>query len=432
MLKLSEIHGMPRAIRVRGPRDRTLSPLVGAPDYPLVAAAKAVSNGEEVVATLVDRPRQKDAWTLLVAKAAGVIGEPLLAEAHDGELVCAFGVQTGQGPTTFLARSRDGALTWTTPTPLALEGQAGSVLLTSPPVETAEGAWLAAAAVAPQGDKSPWAILRSSDAAKIWRPIAHGPEGMTLAEPSLAVARDGRWVVAGRQPSGAVVAVFSRDQGKSWSSPKPMNLIGARPEIVELLESLFIVTAEGPGGELLAAYTWDDLDFSIPRPLACGYCFRTAGRKMLARGSGVDMAARFNNLAQVPLEAEEVAAARKTLTARLPLKPPECVLKGEWKTATGQGGQAVLESDGSRASIEIPFEGPAVGLVHDVLPGGRLVGVAIDGVEYPPIDTSGPARSEVLACVAIGLPPGRHRLVLWPLLPWRSGTMRLWRLELAR
>lgn len=76
-----------------------------------MAAAKAVSNGEEVVAALVSRPGQKDAWPLLVAKAAGVIGEPLLAESRDGELICAFGMQTGQGPTTFLARSRDGALT---------------------------------------------------------------------------------------------------------------------------------------------------------------------------------------------------------------------------------------------------------------------------------------------------------------------------------
>jgi hypothetical protein len=220
-------------------------------------------------------------------------------------------------------------------------------LLTSSPLETADGAWLAAAAVAPQAGKSPWVILRSLDAARIWRPIAYGPEGMALAEPSLAVARDGRWVVAGRQPGGAVVAVFSKDQGTSWSSPKLMNLTGARPEIVELLETLFIVIAEGASGELLAAFTWDDLDFSIPRPLACGSCLRTGGRKTLARGSGVDMAARFNNLAQVPLEAD----------------------------------------------IEIPFEGRAVGLVHDVMPGGRLVGVLIDGREYPPIDMSGPART---------------------------------------
>ncbi|NUQ63919.1 MAG: exo-alpha-sialidase [Pirellulales bacterium] len=431
-LDLGEIRGMPRAIRVRGTRDWMSSPLVGTPDYPLAAAARGVSNGEEVVAVLLSRPDQKKAWPLLVAKAAGVIGEPLLAEAHGGELLCAIGMKTGDRPTTMLARSRDGGLTWTPPAALDVEGTSEPVMLTSPPVETVDGVWLAAAAVGSQPETSAWAILRSSDAAKTWRPIAHGPEGTTLAEPSLALARDGRWVVAGRQlQSSAIVALFSKDQGTSWSPPKPMNLTGARPEIVELFEDLFLVTAEGPGGDLLAAYTWDDLEFSIPRPLACAHCFRVGPRKVLARGSGVDMAGRFSNLAQVPLEPDEIEAVGKTLTARLPLKPAESVLKGEWKTLPGEAGTASLESEGSRASIEISFEGRAVGLVHDVMPGGRLVGIQIDGREYPPVDMSGPARSEVLSPLAAGLSPGRHKLVLWPLLPWRAGTMRLWRLQAA-
>jgi len=70
--------------------------------------------------------------------------------------------------------------------------------------------------------------------------------------------------------------------------------------------------------------------------------------------------------------------------------------------------------------------------VHDMVSDGRLVGVYIDGCEYPPVDMRGEPRKGVSTCLANDLGAGRHRLALKVLLPWRSGTMSVRGIDVAR
>ena len=155
---------------------------------------------------------------------------------------------------------------------------------------------------------------------------------------------------------------------------------------------------------------------------------RVNGRKHLARGSGADIAGEFNSLPQVPLLPAEVAAARKQATRRLPTSGKAFRLKGDWQPLEGEAG---FTSPDRAASVEVTFEGPVVFLLHDRAPDGRLVGVRIDGHEYPPVDMRGKATSGVRTCLAAGLGPGRHTLSLWCLLRWRAGTMVLRAIEVA-
>ena len=103
--------------------------------------------------------------------------------------------------------------------------------------------------------------------------------------------------------------------------------------------------------------------------------------------------------------------------------------KGEWEPLEGDAGKSSSDPD---ARVEVAFEGPVVFLLHDTVPRGRLVGVYIDGREYPPLDMSGAGRKGVSTCLASGLSPGKHRLMMKVLLRWKAGTMTVRAVEAAR
>ena len=426
-LRAVEPRGMFRAVRVRDPRGRDVSPLLAQPKHLVLAVARAAADGGDIIVGVLRSPERRWSPPFLVAKAAGISGDPVVAQACDGTILCAFPA----GPVMMAATSRDGGATWSPPTRTVVRGGQERFVFTSPPVEDAEGSWLVAATNG---------ILGSKDGGTTWRRLAQcpgaGAGGKRLVEPSLAVARNGRWVVLARQvdPKGkgdALAVMVSSDRGKTWGKPRVTKLRGHRPEIVELFESLFIAVAEGGDGRLHAAFAWDELHHFQVQPLSCGYCVRASGGKHLARGSGADVAGEFNNLPQVPLLPGEAKAAKGKATARLAASDGAFTLKGEWeRTEAEPGGEAVASAD-SAASVEVKFDGPTVVLVHDMAPDGRLVGVRINGHEYPPVDMKGKARSGVRTCLAADLVPGRHKLSLWCLLRWRAGKMTLRAIEVA-
>ena len=398
------------------------------PKHPVLAVARAVADGGDIIAGVLRSPERRWSAPFLVAKAPGLTGGPVVAQACDGTILCAFPA----GPVMMVTTSRDGGGTWPPPTRTVVEGAQGSFLFTSPPVESGDGSWLVAVASG---------IFRSKDGGTTWSRVAEcpgaGAGGKRLVEPSLALARGGRWAVLARQADAkgkgdALAVTVSSDRGKTWGEPRVTRLKGLRPELVELFDSLFIAVAEGADGRLSAAFAWDELHHFQVKPLSCGYCVRATGRKHLARGSGADVAGEFNNLSQVPLRAAEVAAAKGKATARLAASGDAFKLKGEWKRIGDKAGATALASTDSAASVEVEFDGPVVFLVHDAASDGRLVGVRIDGHEYPPVDMKGSAKSSVRTCLAADLGPGRHKLSLWCLLRWRAGTMTVRAIEVAK
>lgn len=234
----------------------------------------------------------------------------------------------------------------------------------------------------------------------------------------------------GQGKGNELVVTVSNDHGRSWSRPRVTRLKGARPEIVELFDSLFLAVAEDGDQHMSAAFAWDDLAHFQVRPLACGFCVQVGGRKYLARGAGADLAGQYNNLQQVPLLPEEADAAFARATHRLPVSGPGFEFKGEWERPE-EGSDGAFVSTDPRASLEAEFDGPLAVLVHDRTPQGRLVRVAIDGREYPPVDMSGKANSGLRTCLTVDLAPGPHKIELRPLLPWRSGTMSVRALEVS-
>jgi len=255
----------------------------------------------------------------------------------------------------------------------------------------------------------------------MWRLVAECPKpdavGKRFVEPSLAVGRDGRWVVLAREVDAEgkgsdLVVMISGNRGKTWSKPRVSGLKGRRPEIVELLDGLFVAVAEGTGGRLHAAYAWDELSHFMVQPLACGYCVRVNGRKYFAVGSGPDVAGELNGLHQVPLSAAEIAAARRKAVVRLPASGPGFKFKNDWRQVDEKAGDAAFVSTDRRALMEVEFEGEVVFLVHDQSPNcRRMLTVEIDGRHYPMLSMKG-NRKAVSTCLAADLGPGRHKLRL--------------------
>ena len=93
--------------------------------------------------------------------------------------------------------------------------------------------------------------------------------------------------------------------------------------------------------------------------------------------------------------------------------------------------EVMADDQAKNIKEQADFDGPLAVLVHNRIPEGRLVRVAIDGREYPPVDMSGGARSGMRTCLAVDLAPGLHKLQLRPLLAWRSGTMSVLALEVS-
>jgi len=157
---------------------------------------------------------------------------------------------------------------------------------------------------------------------------------------------------------------------------------------------------------------------------------RACGCAYLARGAGADLAGQYNNLQQVPLPPEEVGASLARATRRLPASGSGFEFKGEWVRPEEESDGVFVSTD-PRASMKPEFDGPLAVLVHSRTPQRRLVRVAIDDREYPPVDMSGKANSGVRTCLAVDLAPGSHKLQLRPPLPWRSGTMSVLALEVS-
>ena len=429
--------GMFRAIRVREPRDRRKSPFLAQPNWPLLAVARATVDGDNAIVGVVRNRQRQWSGPIVLAKSDGNHGDPVLAQASDGTLFCAFPAGEPAATQMLTTGSGDGGRTWSPPTRMELkDAPSHGFFITSAMVEESDGAWLAAGLSGANLAHASVGVMRSQDDGKTWQRIADCPELESeterLVEPSLAVARDGRWIVLARQvdKTGAgfdLAVTISSDRGRSWSAPRKTGMKGTQPEIVELLDSLFIVMAEADDGRLSAAFAWDELLHFQVIPLACGYCVRTgSARKHLARGSGVDVAGEYNSLEQVPLSPEEVHEALAAATRCLSAEGGEFEFKGHWNKP-----DAAFVSSDQRASVEVEFVGQTAVLAHDRGPQGRLVRVTIDGREYPPVDMSGKAKTSVRTCLATGLEDGQHKLRLWPLLAWRQGAMFVRGLEVA-
>ena len=426
--ELCEPLGMFRAIRVRGRRDRCTSPLLAQPNWPLLAVARAAAGGNAAIAGVLRSPRGEWSNPFILAKADGIQGDPVLTQAADGTLLCTFSVGTPAAPRMMMTTSHDGGATWSRPNRMGLAGETEhGFLATSPPVENADGAWFVAGLSGPNLATAAAGIFRSGDNGKTWQRVADCPKSESdakrLIEPSLAVGRDGRWIVLARQVDSAgsgndLIVTISHDLGRSWGTPRVTQLKGTRPEIVELFENLFFAVTERGDGRLSTAFAWDELPHFQVKPLASGYCVGFGARKHLARGGGADVAGEYNNLEQVPLSPEETHQALAEATLRLPASDDVFKFKGQWETR-----DATHVSSDQQASLEIEFDGPIAVLVHDRALQGRLVRVSIDGREYPPVDMSGKTESDVRTCLAVSLKQGRHKLRLWPLLAWRQGTM---------
>lgn len=408
------ITGTPRAIRVRPPWGRKESALLAHDKLPMLAVARVESNGEPIVAGFFRSPDGSWLAPFTVAKAQAM-NDPVLVQRRDGDLLCAFNC----ADRAMLSTSDDRGGSWTNPAPLTIDGRRDGARITAPPVQDRGGSWLAAVELRGQAKS---VVLRAAEASSTWRTATELPAGGE--EPSLAVARDGRWVVvAKKRGADDLLVTVSQDRGATWSEWRTTGLKGRRPEVVELLDTLFVVTAEGKDGGLRAAFAWDELGHFIKRGLACGYCLRARGHKVLARGSGPDVAGELNDVAQGPLTDAEISAARQAVPERVVATDNAFVFGGDWKRLGEATDQPGFESSDTKARVEVKFSGRAVFLVHDVSRDGRLVEVKIDGREYPPVDMKGKARRDVSTCLACDLPPGRHQLVLRPLLPWRAAKM---------
>lgn len=438
--ELQETVGMFRAIRVRQARDLHLSPLLAQPSQPVLAVARAMTDSGPVIAVAHRSPEGTWLPPLIAAASPAICGDPVLAQARNGTLFCAFPTGTENDVRMMLTTSRNGGANWAPPTAMVVVDHPKGFRITSPPVEDADGSWLVAAVTAGIDNSPRTSIFRCQDNGTTWQLLAKcskATDAKQWCEPSLAIARDGRWVVLARETEasgkdGHIVVTVSRDQGATWSQPRPTGIDGLRPEIVELLDELFLVVVESDKGQLQMAFAWDELSHFLVRSLACGYCVRLNHRKYLARGSGPDLAGEFHDLTQVPIEAKEIETARHEATMRLPASDKAFRFRGNWNRAQDDKGDLVMTSHESNALVEIEFDGPTVFLVHDMAKDGRLVGVTIDGKEHPPVDMRGSSTSAVSTCLACKLPPGRHKLALSPLLAWRSGPMNIRAVEVAQ
>lgn len=240
----------------------------------------------------------------------------------------------------------------------------------------------------------------------------------------------GRWMVAACRKSDKekrwpIVVLISSDHGRTWTEPRGTGVEGRNPEMVELLEDLFVVVAEDGDDDIQVAFSWDDLHHFIERPLACAYCVRLDGRRLLGRGTGVDVAGAFNSLPQVPLNSQETTRAEAKLTRTIRADSDVFTFRGEWEKIIHADEGMAMTSESPDASVEVEFSGSTVALLHDVAPGARLLGVWIDGIEYPPVDMSATEQRSSRTLLAHGLDSGQHTLRFRPLLRWRTGAMTI-------
>jgi hypothetical protein len=322
-VELERIDGVVRVVRVRPSRDSQISPMLAQPSQPLLAVGRAVSEHGPIIAAIHRSTKGEWRQPLMVSALPGIAGDPMLVQARDGTILCVFPTTTENDRRTMLTISSDGGTTWTQPTSITTDDNK-NVRFTTPPIECKDDSWLVAGVADEVGGHSRIAVFDSHDDGRKWRLVAECPSlnnSHQLLEPSLTLTRDGRWVVLVRESDHTkggmnILVTISKDRGKTWSQLKDTGIEGRNPEIVELLDGYFIVLAESDDQSFQTAFAWDELSHFMVRDLACGFCVRIGGRKWLARGSGIDLAGEINNLAQVPLEVDEI----ERCSCRLPIR----------------------------------------------------------------------------------------------------------------
>lgn len=432
--RLTPVHvdsvlGTPRAVRLRGPLPRRRSALVRPDAWPLLCVfAAETPRGHAVACVFGDGERTEWSKPLLLERTSGEAQAVWIGAARNGDLLLVYSVRTPEGSgTSYVASSRDGASSWTPARELRSPVPATGWMASGDPISMGDGGWLLPCTAWMEDGTEHGVLLSSRDNGDTWHRQADAPAG--LLAPSLAVTRDGRWLVLGSTGrSGELAWSASADRGATWSETRATGLRGGNVAVVELLESFVVAGFVGQDGQLAGAITWGELDCWLARPIACGHLVRIAGRKLIALGSGTDLAGEVGRQAQVPLDLSEKKEARRLAGKLVPVTDAAFRLEGEWAPVEDATGVRLRTEGHHRAHVR--FAGSVLFLVHAQAPDGHILRVTVDGEEYPPVDTRGSEAYPVSTCLAADLPPGEHELELRPLMPWQNGNWAIGGIEI--
>ena len=420
-VQVDSVRGTPRAVRLRGALSPGRSALVRPDAWPLLCVFAAdTPEGHAVACVFGNGDRSRWTEPLLIGRAQGDVETVWLGAGRDGHLVLACAVRRPDGhSTSYVADSREGGASWSSARELRPPEPGTTWAASADPIRTKDGEWLLPCDARTDDGREHGILLASQDDGETWQVQAATVAG--LRHPSLAATRDGRWLALGKTDGPDELAwSTSADRGATWSDAKPTGLRGGLAAVTELLESFVVAGFEGQDRQLAGGISWGDMQHWQGRRIACGHLVRIAGRKHVALGSGTDLAGEYNRMAQVPLDPDEVEGARRLADRRVPVTDSAFRLDGEWGRVEEEDGVR-LETNGHHR-VHVRFSGSVVFLVHAQLHDGHLLRVAVDGEEYPPVDTRGPEAYPVSTCLAAGLPPGEHELELSPLLHWQKGS----------
>ncbi|MBP7933544.1 MAG: exo-alpha-sialidase [Phycisphaerae bacterium] len=157
--------------------------------------------------------------------------DPSITQLQDGRLVCTFfslEAKPGGGyrcPGSTMIVSRDLGRTWSEPTLIAKDYYCSS------PVRELSDGRLVLGLYAERPDGQWGAVTCSSDGGQSWnRPVDIASAGMPLAaETDVIRLRDGTLYAALRAESGSCAWSASADNGRSWSTARPMGFPGHCP-----------------------------------------------------------------------------------------------------------------------------------------------------------------------------------------------------------
>jgi photosystem II stability/assembly factor-like uncharacterized protein len=191
---------------------------------------------------------------------------PAFVQLEDGTIMASFFTYTGrdamkeykEGSDTrvYTIRSHDNGATWDKPrrvmTPFLYDETDG------PLVKLADGSVLMAINGRDKsGPPDVAAVLRSTDAGENWELLSSVKGEHDLVEVSVAVLKDGRWVMMAR-PEGDIL--WSSDRGKSWTKPVTFGMRMFAPNLYVLQDGTLVCLhgsyAPGAGG-LRAIFSTD-------------------------------------------------------------------------------------------------------------------------------------------------------------------------------
>jgi hypothetical protein len=396
-----------------------------------------VFGGEALVAVYRSGPGRVEAawsddggatWDGPATVAAGQAdGFPQLSELPDGELLCILPLQEAALEASLAwAQSTDGGRSWSAPRPCG----ALPVRCTSALVAVTRDRWLLPVWTG-SGAASSLQWLQTADRGETWTLEASGIMG--IVEPTLLLLRSGeRRLFARDVQSGQVVVFSAAAEGQAWSGPDAVGIEGARPAAVELVRDLPLVCVQDANDQARAAYTWPGMGSWFHARLACGYAVPVGGTQVLGYGSGLGLNGAISALTQLPLAPETQAAWLAAEPRFLHHRDAVFTFAGAWTEVADERASGGSYRRGSKdATLRVAFAGTAVGLVFTRQPKHGLLQVTVDGVEYPPVETTGPEAFRQRCCVATDVRPGQHTLVVRSLLPWRDGEIRIEGIEFA-